>query len=171
MICTHNRFLARSRRGWNMTPSLPEFETLPDGLQLDGELVVLDEAGRPDFHRLSSRMLHKRVGITVTLFVFDLLAVEGLPTTMQPYEARRGLLEQLDLETERVRVVANFEDGEALFEAVCQRGLEGVVAKRLRAPYRPGERQWVKTKNRATVRFAEERDGAGRSKRQRSLTP
>ena len=72
------------------------------------------------------------------------------------------MLEQLDLETERVRLVATFEDGEALFAAVCERGLEGVVAKRERDPYRPGERVWVKTKNRATARFAAERDGVGR---------
>ena len=58
-----------------------------------------------------------------------------------------------------------FEDGEALFAAVCERGLEGVGAKRLHDPYRPGERQWVKTKNRATARFAEERT---RSERHRS---
>jgi ATP-dependent DNA ligase len=50
-------------------------------------------------------------------------------------------------------VVATFEDGRALFEVVCQRGLEGVVRKRLRDPYRPGERLWVKTKNRTTPRF------------------
>ena len=49
-----------------------------------------------------------------------------------------------------------------LFPAGCERGLEGVVAKRLRDPYRPGERQWLKTKNRDTARFAEERDGIGR---------
>jgi len=41
-------------------------------------------------------------------------------------------------------------------------GSRVVVAKRDRGPYRPGERQWVKTKNRATARFAEERDGVGR---------
>ncbi len=51
---------------------------------------------------------------------------------------------------------------EALFQAVCDRGLEGVVAKRTRDLYRPGERGWVKQKNRATARFAEERDGVGR---------
>ena len=73
------------------------------------------------------------------------------------------MLEQLDLETERVRLVATFEDGEALFAAVCERGLEGVVAKRERDPYRPGERVWVKTKIRATARFAEERNGRRRS--------
>ena len=65
---------------------------------------------------------------------------------------RRELLEQLELESQRVRLVATLKDGEALFAAVCERGLEGVVAKRTRDPYRPGERQWVKTKNRATAR-------------------
>jgi ATP-dependent DNA ligase len=59
-------------------------------------------------------------------------------------------------------LVATFEDGEALFAAVCARGLEGVIAKRERDPYRSGERVWIKKKNKATARFAEERDGVGR---------
>jgi len=116
---------------------------------------------------------------------------------VQPYSERRAILEQLDIENERVKLVATFEDGEALFAAVCERGLEGVVAKRDRDPsssvtfrglpqawrmrgrrggssgrscsssgiswpHRPGERTWVKTKNRATVRFAEERQSVRR---------
>jgi bifunctional non-homologous end joining protein LigD len=126
-----------------MSPLLPELAAaLPADVQLDGELVAPDETGRPDFHRLSSRMLHGRPGIALTLFVFDVLAVEGLATTMQLYLERRALLEQLELETERVRLVATFEDGEALFAAVCERGLEGVVAKRERDRYGPGERVW-----------------------------
>jgi bifunctional non-homologous end joining protein LigD len=61
LVCTHAGFRARSRRGWNMTPLLPEFaEALPPKLQLDGELVALDGDGRPDFHRLGERMLHGR---------------------------------------------------------------------------------------------------------------
>jgi bifunctional non-homologous end joining protein LigD len=91
--------------------------------------------------------------------------VEGLPVTGAPYSERRALLEALDLEGPRVRLVATVEDGDALYAAVCERGLEGVVAKRERDPYRPGERLWVKTKNRATARFAEERDGVGRAAR------
>ena len=118
---------------------------------------------RPDFHRLSSRMLHGRARVAVTYFVFDLLAVEGLQTTMLSYAERRALLEEVVVEHERVRLVAGFEEGEALFAAVCERGLEGVVAKWLDDPYRPGERGWVKHKNRATARFAEERDGVGRA--------
>ncbi len=88
---------------------------------------------------------------------------------MQPYSERRALLEQLDLETERVRLVATFEDGEALFAVVCERRLEGIVAKRSAGAYRPGERGWVKTKNRQTARFSEERDGVGRRARARAL--
>jgi bifunctional non-homologous end joining protein LigD len=163
LVCTHAGFRARSRRGWNMTHLLPEFRrSLPENIQLDGELVALDETGRPDFHRLSSRMLHGRGRIALTLFVFDVLAVEALSTVMQPYSERRELLEALELESQQVRLVATFEDGEALFATICERGLEGVVAKRQRDPYRPCERHWVKTKNRATTRFAEERDRARR---------
>ncbi len=78
---------------------------------------------------------------------------------MLPYAERRAVLEGLHVEGPEVKLVGTFEDGQALFDAVCARGLEGVVAKRARDPYRPGERLWVKTKNRATRRFAEERDG------------
>lgn len=89
----------------------------------------------------------------------------GVTVTMQPYSERRAPLEQLELESASVRLVATFEDGEALFAAVCERGLEGVVAKRERDPYRAGERVWVKTKNRQTARFTEEREGVGRRPR------
>ena len=90
----------------------------------------------------------------MTLFVIDVLAVAGLPTTMLPYADRRVLLEEILVESQRVRLVATFEDGEALLAAVCARGLEGVVGKRVRDPYRPGDRGWIKTKNRTTASFA-----------------
>jgi hypothetical protein len=55
-----------------MTHLLPEFRrSIPEGVQLDGELVALAGDGRPDFHRPSSRMLHGRGGIALTLFVMD----------------------------------------------------------------------------------------------------
>jgi bifunctional non-homologous end joining protein LigD len=101
---------------------------------------------------------------TVTYFVFDVLAVEGLPTTSLAYGKRRELLEELSVERPNVQLVATFEDGQVLFDAICDRGLEGVVAKRRRDPYRPGQRLWVKTKNRAMLRFAEELAGV-RSRR------
>jgi bifunctional non-homologous end joining protein LigD len=134
---------------------------------LDGEVVALNEDGVPGFHRLSSRILHGRPGIRVTYFVFDVLAVEGLATTMLPYTERRELLEELKIEGSNVRLVATFEDGQVLFNAVCARGLEGVVAKRVDSVYRAGERGWVKAKNRATARFAEEHHRAMQGSRRR----
>jgi bifunctional non-homologous end joining protein LigD len=168
LTCTHvGRFRARSRRGWNMTQLLPELaQVLPADVQLDGEIVALNADGAPDFHLLGSRMLHGREGISVTYFVFDVLAVEGLPVMTQSYRQRRELLEELVIERPGVvQLVATFEDGEGLCRVVCERGLEGVVAKRLRDRYRPGERGWVKTKNRQTPRFAEELAGAERRSR------
>ena len=66
------------------------------------------------------------------------------------------MLEALDIATPGVQLAETFDDGPAPFAAVCEHGMEGVVAKRERDPYRPGERLWVEHKNRDTVRFAEE---------------
>jgi bifunctional non-homologous end joining protein LigD len=146
-----------------MTPLLVELAgRLPADVQLDAELVAWEESGRPDWRRLGRRMLHKDMSIPVTLMVFDVLAVEGLSVVAQPYLERRALLEALEIERPGVQLVATFEDGRALFDVVCEHGLEGVVAKRAHDLYRPGERLWVKTKNQATARFAEE---SGRARR------
>src|SRR4051794_37309999 len=75
LTCTHGGLRVRSRRGWDMSPLLPELRSLPENVQLDGEIVALDENGLPDFHRLGSRLLHGREGIGVVYFVFDVLAV------------------------------------------------------------------------------------------------
>ena len=161
LVCTHGRFRARSRRGWNMAPLLPELaEALPGNVQLDGELVAFNKRCEPDFHLLGQRMLQRRDGIPVAFIAFDVLAFEGEPTIGEPYRERRLLLEAMRFDEVQVSVVPTFADGEALFEAMCERGLEGVVAKRERDRYRPGERLWVKTKNRAAPRFAEELAGA-----------
>jgi bifunctional non-homologous end joining protein LigD len=89
-------------------------------------------------------------------FSFFWRAFDGEATLREPYRARRELLEALPLDGAHARVVPSFPDGEALYAAVCDFALEGVVAKRERDPSRPGERGWVKTKNRATARFSEE---------------
>jgi bifunctional non-homologous end joining protein LigD len=137
---------------------------LPKDVQLDGELVAWGADGQPDLEVLGRPMLHGDLSIPVTYMVFDVLACEGLPTTALPYVERRALLEELELEKPGVQLVPTYDDGLALFRAVCERGLEGVVAKRQRDAYRPWERLWV-TKNRATEEFAAE--PAGRSPRRR----
>jgi bifunctional non-homologous end joining protein LigD len=61
----------------------------------------------------------------------------------------RRILEALKLAGPQWRVPDAFDDGEALWSAVCDYELEGIVAKRLDEPYLPGRRRWLKVKNRA----------------------
>jgi bifunctional non-homologous end joining protein LigD len=85
LVCTHGgRFRARSRRGWDMSSAVPELaQRLPADVQLDGELVAWDEDGRPDFHLLRPTC-PPRPRTDSTLIVFDVLALEGVPTITQP---------------------------------------------------------------------------------------
>ena len=61
--------------------------------------------------------------------IFDLLGLDGTSLVERPYEERRSVLEQLDLDGPYWNVTETFEDGEALYRGVCELGLEGVVAK------------------------------------------
>jgi ATP-dependent DNA ligase len=77
--------------------------------------------------------------------------LDGCSTVEQPYVARRKLLEELELEGPACRTPRNFiGQPEAVLESTEQCGLEGVVAKRLESPYKPGARSgaWVKHKHR-----------------------
>jgi len=74
-----------------MTALLPELEhALPPDVQLDGELVAVDDDGRPDFHRLGERMLHGCRGIAVTYFV-----VKNTPTRAQLIRAALTLYKRV----------------------------------------------------------------------------
>jgi bifunctional non-homologous end joining protein LigD len=150
----------RSRRGWDMTEFLPDLSALPVAGTFDGELVAFGPDGSPDFPLLCERMLIRRSGIAVTYMVFDLLSVDGESLLRAPYAERRAQLESLDLNGVHWQTPETFDDGEALFEAVCAHELEGVVAKRRNSTYRPGERGWVKTKNRSYWRYEMERESA-----------
>jgi bifunctional non-homologous end joining protein LigD len=87
----------------------------------------------------------------------------------EPYHTRRGQLEFLNLNGFFWRTPEVFDDGTALFEAVCERELEGIVAKRLDGCYRPGERGWTKIKNRAYWRYELERESAINRRRPREF--
>ena len=76
--------------------------------------------GPPSFDRVSRRMLFGEKRIAVALVRFDVLE-EGLPTWHQPYSERREILELLDFGP-GCHVCPRFEDGEALWESVCERG-------------------------------------------------
>jgi bifunctional non-homologous end joining protein LigD len=156
-----------ARSGAEITAAYPELAGLAkvaDDAVLDGEVVVLDEAGRPSFTALAERM-HVRdrgraarlaVSLPITYMIFDLLRLDGVELFGQPYAARRELLEQLDLSGDRWLVPPSFPDGPATIAAAREYNLEGVVAKRVDSVYRPGARStdWVKVKLDLTEDFA-----------------
>jgi bifunctional non-homologous end joining protein LigD len=149
----------RARSGRDITPEYPELKELPKGLNarkaiLDGEIVVLDEAGRSNFMRIQqrfgvqnpSRQLQQTV--PVTYYAFDLLYYDGYDLRNVALESRKNLLRSLLTPSERVRFSDHqIEKGIELYEVARQQGLEGIIAKRRDSPY-PGKRSslWVKLK-------------------------
>ena len=151
----------RYRSGQDPTLRYPELSSalralpIPD-LVLDGEIVMLDAEGRPDFHRLAARAQIHRVSelqraalaTPVTYMVFDLLGAAGFDLRGLPLLVRKSLLARILPTTGPLKLAEHIpSQGEALLAQVVARGLEGVVAKRAASPYRPTRsRDWLKFK-------------------------
>ena len=141
-----------SRRGNVLNAAFPTiaagFRFLADASTLDGELVVLDEKGKPSF----SALQHSRfTPDTLYFYVFDLLAYKGKDLRKLPLVERRRLLERQALKGMRdpVRLSSVFTtSANELIKAAKEAGLEGVIAKRADSRYESGERSgaWVKYK-------------------------
>ena len=140
----------RSRRGLDLAQRFPEVAALhlPPGWTLDGEVVVFDPEGRPDFSLLQAG---SGAG---TYVVFDVLDSPGGSVVSAPLEERRSLLSDLDLDPRVVVAEAVAGSGHALFGAVVDKGLEGIVAKRSGSRYLPGRRSpdWRKIAHRRSLR-------------------
>jgi bifunctional non-homologous end joining protein LigD len=162
----------RSRTGRDLAACLPELAALapvlgPVEVVLDGELIVADADGRPQFDRVLQRLRASspalvrqlRRELPVTYMIFDLLWRGQRATLDLPYSERRGLLEELRLAGPAWHTVDSFPgadgSGLALLAASRAYGLEGIVAKRTSSPYRPGRRSrmWLKVKNFTHGRF------------------
>ena len=107
---------------------------------LDGEIVVVDDAGRLDHEELARRLAGEP-GRPISYLAFDLLDLDGRSLLNLPLEKRRGLLRQvLRPGDEVVAVPAIAAEGRALFEAVSAQGLYGIRARQRASPYLPGVR-------------------------------
>ncbi|HEY6107523.1 MAG TPA: DNA ligase D, partial [Gemmatimonadales bacterium] len=150
-----------TRNGNDYTAAFPELEravrALPcEGLVMDGELVILDEQGRPSFQRLQNRarvgrapdIRHAAVENPATVYVFDLMALEGFDLRPLPLVKRKAMLKKLLPEAGPLRFSEHFEkDGEALYDQAVGLGLEGIVAKKADAPYTSGRSDlWLKVR-------------------------
>ena len=115
---------------------------------VDGEVVALDDDGRPDFSLLQTR-LGDTSGKGLVYQAFDLLYLDGRSLLGVPLEDRKRLLQSVLRDHPRVRFAAHVEgEGMAYHEAAAAQGLEGIIAKLRRSTYEPGKRSnaWLKLK-------------------------
>lgn len=114
---------------------------------LDGEIVALDESGRPAFQALQHGGAHPKHRIV--LYAFDVLHVNGHDLANEPIEKRRALLPKIVGDNSVIRLSDDLPGSAAqVVEAVRSLALEGVIAKRRGSRYQPGERSsdWLKLK-------------------------
>jgi len=148
-----------------MTPVLPELRSMPSGLLLDGELVAW-KGSEPYFPHVCRRVLNRDMTVPLTFVVFDVRR-DGNDLTSESYRERRAVLDGLALNGTAWTTSETFGDGLALFAAVCEHGLEGIVSKRLSSRYRSGERGWVKVKNPNYWRRDAEREAMQRARKRK----
>jgi bifunctional non-homologous end joining protein LigD len=118
---------------------------------LDGEIVVEDAAGVPNFNLLQADLKAGR-NDRFRYFLFDLLYCEGFDLTKASLRDRKELLQQTVAglpSNSPIRFSEHLDgNGPIMFEHACRLGLEGIVSKRIDLPYRPGRGEhWLKTKS------------------------
>ena len=134
--------------------SLPEFIEA-DSAILDGEIVALDEQGRPSFSLMQQRTgfqpgkrVPGREGVQVVYYAFDLLYLDGVDLRRVALEQRKQLLQQIIKKSEIIHFSDHYlEKGLDLLDAAKKRGLEGIVAKKRNGIYEEKRsRDWLKIK-------------------------
>src|SRR6266496_283682 len=143
-----------SRRQLDWTKNFPAIAAAGARLQvrsalIDGEVVVLLPDGRTDFSALQNA--RGGAGSRLTYYAFDLLFLEGQSLERLPLSERKARLEQLlsSQPTGPIRYADHFPgEGLPFFKAACEHRAEGIVSKKISAPYRAGSRNadWQKSK-------------------------
>jgi len=148
----------KTRKGLDWTDKFQaiakEANGLPDAL-IDGEIVALDHNGAPDFSTLQAALSDGKTD-NLIYFAFDLLFADGMDLRRLPLGERKQRLKVM-LEarargkSKLIRYVEHFETGgDAILQSACRLSLEGIVSKKLGAPYSSGRSEnWTKAKCRA----------------------
>jgi bifunctional non-homologous end joining protein LigD len=155
-----------SRNQNDLGPRYPELRELPKLVKaksaiLDGEVVVLDEQGRPSFSlmqqrtgiRAQGRQSASRPDLPIIYYVFDLIYLDGYDLRRVALDDRKRVLRQILPSGEMVRYSDHQAgQGVALFQAAKQKGLEGILAKKCNSCYEERRsREWLKIKITQTV--------------------
>ena len=133
---------------------VPAFEGLPGDFAMDGEVVALDDSGKPSFQLLQN---NRSKSLPVSFYAFDLLNLDRKNLMGLPLKDRRVRLEALSAEFPEPLRLSTVLPGspEEILKAVLAMGLEGIVAKKLDSRYEPGERSgaWVKRRTNREQEF------------------
>jgi ATP-dependent DNA ligase len=137
-----------SRTGKSLNKRFPHIveplRELPDGTVVDGELVALDDQGRPTFNLLQNSTSEAS---RIHYFLFDLLCFKDRDLTRLSLIERRVLPKSLNVGDERIKVSECIEaSATEMLSAVRDQGLEGIVGKQKDSVYEPGKRSgaWIK---------------------------
>ena len=156
----------RSRNQHDITAKFPEL-IIPEkafratSALFDAEIVCLDDDGKPVFkhaiHRIQQTtdgaVERARTKYPAVCYVFDCLYLDGRLIVQEPLVRRRAWMTDAIKRGTPYRVSEVVSDGDGLFKAAAQMGLEGIMAKEAASPYQPGKRttQWLKIKTRQTT--------------------
>ena len=144
-----------SRNGITFENSYPiivqELKKIKDNVVLDGEIVVLNDEGHPDFQLLQH--YESNTHRPINYCVFDLLSVNGYNTCELPLIKRKELLKDVIKKNEVIKYSDHIQEkGIAFFNASTHNNLEGIMAKKADSQYYIGKRtnEWLKIKNHKT---------------------
>ncbi|MEW9698407.1 DNA ligase [Paenibacillus sp. SI8] len=144
IVANMDRLQVYTKQNRLITNRFPELHKcpLPEGTIVDGELIMLDHRGKPDFEAMSARLLSSKNRAPVIFYAFDILRYKGVDVTGLPLLKRKDLLEAAFSENEHYKKITVFE-GKATdhFRHIQQEGLEGIVIKRsdLKSAYHSGK--------------------------------
>lgn len=124
---------------------------------LDGEVIALGSDGKPSFHEVMRRDAIRRMErvrsmqrrVPITYMIFDVIYFNGKWLDKRPLKERCDMLSQIIMPHESVQLVDSYPKGRALFQAVKQQQLEGIILKNVKSTYviNGKDRRWQKVKN------------------------
>jgi bifunctional non-homologous end joining protein LigD len=146
--CHKGKIRLDSRSGLDYTDKYPPlvvaFQKLKHNVIFDGEAVVMNAAGNPDFDAIQTFNGHDE---PIFYYAFDILWADGYNLMDLPLLKRKEILALILGDNNVLRYSEHFPDGAGLYEQMKKLGLEGIISKKATSSYNPGERgpNWYKT--------------------------
>jgi bifunctional non-homologous end joining protein LigD len=151
-----------NRKKRNRTHHYPELLDISsycksDSVILDGEIIALAEDGKPSFHQAMRRDLIKKLDrvkevqrvVPITYMIFDIVFYNGQWINEKPLKERKQILSSIIEPNNTIQLVSPHDDGEALFNAIEQQEMEGILCKDMESTYSMDgkDARWIKVKN------------------------